>query len=176
MKLPDFLQFEPFNRLREAMGAEDLGDFVFFDPKKNLTGLERIELANQGLPVNPKVLQAASDFTLVFKDSRVLIYHPAPQQPGDWHYHLAECDQVQSLRTHNLLQQLQAKTALPQSEIGNYKVCSDCLQKLRYQNFDAARQRHREYSQRIADEFSLDSFFDKYPVYPVEIKQETPIF
>lgn len=34
MKLPDFLEFEPFNQLRNTMGAEQLGDFVFFDPKK----------------------------------------------------------------------------------------------------------------------------------------------
>jgi hypothetical protein len=176
VKLPDFLEFEPFNQLRNTMGAEQLGDFVFFDPKKNLTGLERIELETRGLKVNDKTLQGASDFTLVFKDSRVLVFNPQPTDLDDWHYHLADCDIIQKYREQQTLNQLQAKTTLPISESGSYTVCPHCLQKLRYQNFDAARQRHREYSQRIADEFCLDSFFEKYPIYPVEIKQETPIF
>jgi hypothetical protein len=176
MKLPDFLQFEAFNKLRATMGAEDLGDFVFFDPKKNLTGIERLELKGQGLIVSAAILGSASDFTLTYKDSRVAIYLNEPESMDDWLYHVSDCEMVHAARASDKLTLFSAKTVVPVHATGTYKVCSSCLQKLRYQNFDGVRQRHREYSQRIEDVFSLTEFFQEYPMYPVVIKKEIPIF
>src|SRR5690625_6686807 len=42
VELPDFLEFAEFNRLRERMGAEQLGAFEFFDPRLHLTADERM--------------------------------------------------------------------------------------------------------------------------------------
>src|SRR5690625_3539173 len=44
VELPDFLEFAEFNRLRERMGAEQLGAFEFFDPRLHLTADERMAL------------------------------------------------------------------------------------------------------------------------------------
>ena len=176
MKLPNFLEFDAFNKIRATMGAEELGDFVFFDPKKHLTGLERLELQADGLPVSADVLSAASDFTLIYKDSRVLVYLANPLEGADWLFHLSDCDLMRKYREDNRLCDFQAKTFLPTHNSGTYKVCTDCLQKMRYQNFDGVRNRHREYSQRIEDSFNLDEFFNLYPIYPVVMRQEVPLF
>lgn len=218
MKLPDFLEFEPFNTLRNTMSADNLGDFVFFDPRKNLTGLERIELEHNGLTIKPECLYTASDFTLVYKNSRVLIYtppagdrHSPPPSSGtqhsqhsetstdqhasqgqaltahimdegharDRHFHIANCDTVRRLRELGALDTYRARTSnlsIDPSESATHRICPNCLQTLRYKDYDAVRQRHREYSQRIQEEFSIREFFQRYPLYPVEIKEDAPIF
>lgn len=176
MKLPDFLEFDAFNKIRATMGADELGDFAFFDPKKNLTGIERLELQSAGLPVSADLLSAASDFTLIYKDSRVLVYLADPLEGEDWLFHISDCDLLRKARDANHLSDYRAKTLLPTHARGVYKVCGDCLQKMRYQNFDGVRNRHREYSQRVEDSFDLEEFFNLYPIYPVVMQQEVPLF
>lgn len=169
MRLPDFLHFEPFNQLREGMSADELGDFVFFDPKSNLTGLERLALEQEGLPVSLPAFRALSDSTLAFKDSRILLY-----QPEGRYYHLGDCAAVTQLMSQGDLKHWRAR--VNDAHIQQQSVCSDCLQRLRYQHFDAARHRHREYSERVQQDFDLTAFFERYPVYPIDDRRSGQLF
>ena len=62
MELIDFLEFEPFNQMRERMGTDQLGQFELFDPERHLTGDERSELARQGMPLPRSVLGRLLEF------------------------------------------------------------------------------------------------------------------
>jgi len=184
--LPDFLQFEPFNRLRSDMGAEELGDFTFFDPKRHVTGLERLSLGNEGLEVAVSELRVLNDFTLAYKDCRVVLYAHADETSSSEQntgaivfYHLADCPVVMDLR--NVDPALSREGSWHVYSNGEAlgvrnRVCNQCLQRLRYQNFDAVRQRHREYSERVEDAFSLADFFKRYPSYPLADSEQAPVF
>ncbi len=177
MKLPDFLEFEPFNDIRQRMDAQTLGDFVFFDPRRNLTGLERSSLAREGLAIDDQDLRVGEDFTLIYKDSRVVMFCSEPQLLTDRYYHLAGCELVEQLRQTDLSQSAwQLRTTEPASSARQYQVCSGCLQRLRYQDYDQYRHRHRSYSERVLESFSLDEFFSQYPMYPVSVTHSAPIF
>jgi len=177
MKLPDFLEFEPFNKIRERMGAETLGEFVFFDPHLNLTGHERLSLEQEGLCVEGDHLRVGDDFTLIYKDSRVLLVSAQPKSSAERYFHLACCNTVELLLAEGLQRSVwQARTNVPESKEGSYQPCSNCLQRLRYQDFDNHRQRHRDYSERVQQEFDLQDFFNRYPMYPVGLMTSAPIF
>lgn len=175
MKLPDFLDFAAFNTLRQTMGAHELGEFVFFDPHLNLTGYERLSLRREGLVVAAEDFYVAEDSTLVYKDSRVLVYCPTPVSSHDWRFHLADCPALTALQAA-AFEGWQARSDTPRSLTGRYQVCSDCLQRLRYQDYDSQRHRHRGYSERIEQEFELAGFFRRYPLYPVSRSSQVPIF
>ncbi len=167
MKLPDFLEFEPFNQVRSAMGATELGAFEFFDPRLHLTAAER-ELLAGGLTLGWAALRCLHDYTLAYKNSRVLIWARDPGQswaaPG---YHLAYCRVLQQLRRQRPDLPLVAATQLPPPDPWPWRVCPDCLQQLQFRGFDAARARHRDYSDRVLEAFELADFFHDYPVYPI---------
>jgi len=67
MKLPDFLEFTPFNNLKERMQVTKLGQFELFDPVHHLTGVERSDLDRFGIMVPLSDIHHLLDFTLVFK-------------------------------------------------------------------------------------------------------------
>jgi len=161
MPLPDFLAFEPFNLLRQQMGATELGQFEFFDPKKHISGDEKLQLQT-GLGVDKGQLLELLDYTLAYKNSRVLISVWEPVSGDDWVYHLATCEKFPQLPT-----EIRATTQRPQHGFGSFNVCVECLQRLRYKGFDAVRNRHRHYSQRLHDDFNLEEFFRQYPTYPL---------
>lgn len=167
MILPDFLDFQPFNVLRQQMGATELGQFEFFDPQLHLTAEELTALQTTGLSVSLVGVRSLADLTLAYKNSRVLLYSTQQQEPV---YHLANCDVLQQARKSGVEYPWTVAVVSPlASHLG---VCSACLQALKYQNFDAVRSRHREYSRRVQDNFSLPDFFKHYPCYPL---QEQPL-
>lgn len=157
MKLPDFLQDEAFNRLRQHMGATELGQFELFDPSRQLTWSEREALAGPGLNVAGNDLRVLKDKTLAYKNSRVWV-----EQEGV--YHLAYCQPMQSLRHHG--PQLHTGTSeWPASKEGG--VCLECLALLQYQGIDARRLRRTEFVEQMREHFSLEEFCREYPFYPI---------
>jgi len=164
LKLPDFLSFEHFNRLRDTMGASELGHFTFFDPKLQLSTAEREALEHTGVPIGGAALRELEDLSLAYKNGRVLVYAEAGV------FHLSRCEDLQLL--------LEAQTALIASTIhpespdlpegGGRLVCDKCLQRLRYKGFDMIRHRHRHYSETIRQSFSVADYFATYPAYPVQ--------
>lgn len=168
MKLPDFLEFEPFNQLRQAMGAEQLGQFEFFDPRLHLTADERDRLS-RGYDLGWSALRCLHDYTLAYKNSRVLLWVDEPGQ--SWAvpcYHLAYCRKLRWLRGERPHQQVSIATRLPPPDPWPWQVCSECLQQLQFRGYDAARGRHKDFSERVREEFELDDFLEHYPQYPVK--------
>ena len=172
MKLPDFSAFEPFLKLRKKMGADKLGHFEFFDPQAHLTVDERNQLES-GFLSQLQSVRVLTDFTLAYKNSRVAVALPTPRQPEEWLYHLAACNGFAALAHSDGQRQVILSTTQPQAEMGSYRVCGECLQRLRYQGFDGMRNRHRQYSLRVQEEFDLSEFFKAFPVYPVIDSEES---
>jgi len=162
MKLPDFLRFKPFNYLREQMGAEQLGDFEFFDPNCHLSAEERQQLQTQ-LHVPVVQIRVLQDKTLAFKNGRVLVTPMASGELFGTVFHLAACDQFLQF-----VGNVSLSTTIPGNGINQLLVCEACLQELHYKGFDVVRNRHRHYSQRLLAEFSLADFFSDYPAYPLD--------
>ncbi|MFT4674801.1 MAG: hypothetical protein ACI9PX_000948 [Reinekea sp.] len=158
MSLPDFTEFDPFNSLRAQMGTDRLGFFELFDPAFHLTGIERSELAHGGLTVSRHEVRSLLDFTLVYKNSRLIVLD------GQC-FHLAECPNLP--RSENL----HISSSLAPLD-GAGSVCSTCLQKLQYQGYDAHKARKESYSREVLDRFSLDQFWTDFHLYPVSEKRD----
>lgn len=157
LQLPDFTLFEPFNRLRESMNATKLGYFELFNPQYHLTGEERSLLERGGIEISSDNLHHLLDFTLVYKNSRVILL-------ADNVYHLARCSKLPS----------QGRFKIATKVIGDksLSVCPDCLSVLHYKGYDPLKARKEAYSRAILDSFSLSEFKTKYPFYPVSEKRE----
>ena len=158
MSLPDFTEFEPFNNLRARMGTDQLGFFELFEPALHLTGIERSDLDQQGLSVARADLRSLLDFTLVYKNSRVLI-------ADGRRYHLAQCAELpvsEPLYIGTSLAALGAAGA----------VCLACLQKLQYQGYDAQKARKEGYSRQVLDNFNLTQFWSEFHKYPISEKRD----
>ncbi len=185
MKLPDFIEFEPFNTLREKIGTRELGFFELFDPAIHLTGSERSELESSGVLLQSSQLRVLPDKTLAIKNSRVLAYIP----DESWYrnrreyptYHLAWCAQLETLAAEHPAQNFLATTRIADDynvlkirgsgEVSlaeqGLVVCKHCLHTLRYRDYDEFRNRRRGYSQKVLSEFSLQDFYRFYQQYPL---------
>lgn len=197
MKLPDFLVFEPFNQLREAMGAEKLGGFVFFDSRLHLRQDELDLLRGPGLPTTVSDCRVLTDKTLAIKDSRVLVLEPVtgaiPESAPDLvagsgvRYHLADCEHVRGMRTcgtnilvvapylYSVDKPTQGKADIIPQALVDAQVCFDCLHVLHYQGLGYGRQRHQHYNAEVQAQFSLLAWCQKYPIYPLALLTE-PVF
>jgi len=187
MKLPDFRYFDPFNNLREKMGADQLGRFSLFDHRIHLAGWEREALDNGGLSVSLSQVRGLEDKTLAHKNSRVLVFLSSGEVNT---YHLAECAALHEARVSLELDHCKVATALvdvDSTEVDStnaeenlegkdFCVCGDCLQTLGYEGFDRQRNRRRAYSEQVQSSFSLVGFFKQYPVYPLDDKPDNFIY
>lgn len=174
MQLPDFLEFEPFNRLRAKMGAENLGEFDFFDPVHHLCSEELEQLQRDAITIDVASVRVLADQTLAYKNARVVLYFSNQGSSTDV-YHLADCVQVKQYRQSSINRgdiTYCESGALPQFR----NICTECLQKIHYRNYDAQRNRHRDYSQRIVDSFSLREYFTEFPSYPLRENVKVNIF
>lgn len=160
MNLPDFLEFKPFNDMRMKMNTEKLGHFEMFDPNIHLTGNERSSLMNvKGLQVPSSQVLRLIDYTLLFKNSRVVIH--------DEHcFHVCACDQIKH------------QEMLTLSNKSKNAVCSACLQLIHYKGYDEHKNRRQQLSESILTEFSIEQFFLEFPVYPIDRHSEVyqPLF
>lgn len=187
MQLPDFLRFKPFNQLRQRMGAERLGHFEFFDPNQHLTADERKALAS-GYTVTASNLTVLEDQTIAYKNSRVIwcenesVDNAAMDQIATSvsasHYHVASCEYF--YRAQGSRSNVQISTDAPHLKgrglnSTSLRICEDCLQTLRFQGFDGVKNRHRQYSQRVLDEFTLELFYSLYPCYPIQFKKQNSL-
>ena len=158
MQLPDFLTFEPFNLLRDKMGADQLGSFEFFDPETQLTGDERSELSHCGIPIRTRKIRLLSDHSLAYKNSRIMVL-------TDGVAHVTNCDDLK-LGSQVLI----GTPGLFSAEVA---PCKSCLHQLRYQGYDMLRERKQELSEKILSKFTFDTFFQHYPLYPVDVISKT---
>ena len=158
MQLQDFLEFEPFNQLRAAMGTDQLGYFELFDPNIHLTGEERSQLDRQGLTLARQQVGRLLDHTLCYKNSRVVLV-------GQGCYHLSHCEALQADHEVTIATSMQ-----PLSPV--LSVCPACLQLLGYQGYDAQKARKEGYNARVLADFALPQFWQEYPPYPIKRDRE----
>jgi hypothetical protein len=182
MKLPDFFEFEPLNRLRGRMGiARDVyGSFsTSVDPGR----LTRDELdlltSGEGIDVRFEELTVLSDGTLAYKDSRVLLYirdvHVYGDRDREPRYHLSNCKTLQEMNAKRKFDRYVIATEVKgifklniisngnkRSERRKLPVCQNCLSSLRFDGFDLQKMA-RTTRQRIVNDFTPDRFFDLYP-------------
>lgn len=157
MKLPDFLEDEAFNQLRQRMNATQLGEFALFDPAKQLTWSEREALEGKGLDIQGAELRPLKDKTLAFKNSRVWLKQ-------DGLFHLGYCPRIQQLRLKQAT--MQVGTYLWQTNKEN-QVCLECLAQVQYQGIDHRRLRRPEFIEQIQEQFSLEEFNQEFPPFPI---------
>lgn len=149
MKLIDFTQDQAFNDLRHEIGAEDLGHFELFDPKKHLTWKEKKFLNEDWVNVPVASLHAHSDKTLAYKNSYIL------SVIGE-EVHFAYCDALKNKINKGSVNSVDV--SLKWELFKDKPVCSYCLHAIAYEGFDVYRHRHQEYNQKIVQSFKLDHY------------------
>ena len=159
MELPDFTTFAPFNALRDKMGTEALGYFELFDPVYHLTGQERSDLARTGIRVEAHQLSRLLDFTLVYKNSRVLVRDQNK-------FHLCVCASFP--REPSSYQIATSESVFD----GRPPVCRDCLQTLHFKGYDATKARKEAYSEQVWERFKLTDYWATYSQYPISEKRD----
>ncbi|GAB1256915.1 hypothetical protein NBRC116494_14170 [Aurantivibrio plasticivorans] len=172
MKFPDFLEFEPFNQIRQTMGATKLGAFEFFDAKVQLSAYERMAL-QKGLVIAASELRVLPDKTLAWKNARVIAM-AVEGQPTVTQYHLAGCEIFDEIAGG--VTSLTVATDAPHTSDSVVQVCEQCLHTLNYSGFDAVRARHQRYAQHVLQTFKLSEYFKAYPSYPITEKKTSLLF
>jgi len=158
MPLPDFIEFKAFNSLRKKMGTDSLGFFELFDPIHHLTGVDRSNLNRHGLDVPSSQLSCLLDFTLIFKNSRVVAIDSNC-------YHISNCSSFPKTDYYHIATSLQSVSV-------DLPVCKDCLQKLQYRGYDSHKARKEAYSMQVYERFSLNEFWRQHYLYPVSEKRD----
>lgn len=162
MKLPDFLEFEPFNTLRERMGAEKLGYFEVFDPKQHLTGEERAELRTRGVAVQRSQVQYLGDHTLAYKNSRIGLVHEET-------LHVTRCHLLDDFQSGQVVSSGAAIASRSDAATSTQAVmaCRHCLHQMRFAGIDLGKERKLHHNERMIKQFTLRQFFVAYPDYPL---------
>lgn len=167
MQLPNFLKDPELNRLREQMGATDLGSFrlAFNVYRFTISDLEQ-SLAGGIIIADLSKVRTLDDKTLSYKDRRVLLHlRDVHVLPGEFRglpaprpaFHFANCAEVRQIRGLEIAPEV----VLVAREDGEFKlrlvdggdvseshehlsVCEECLRELDYADFDIAGffQRH----------------------------------
>lgn len=179
MKLPDFLIFDDFLRLKHAMGipSQKLGNVRAIEIKRVGATREEIrKLAEEGLEINVEDVVSLPDGTLSYKDRRVLLYIRDVSQYGSNYsepkFHISDCNTLQWMRENQRF----AKYVIASRDDGLFRVhyvnrnlrkdrrlqvCQNCLDRLSYEGFQRAMRQDRRRS--AVQNFSISGFFALYP-------------
>lgn len=175
MKLPNFLEFEPFNRLRKQMKADLLEtDELKIIIPPTVSDDELIKMQNEGLDIDIHQVEILADGTLKYKDRRILIYiRDIYVYNGNFfmpRFHFSNCNTIQemkqkgkikhyvaSIRTDGLFDFIKI-TDNKEEKIKNYKlqVCKNCLSHIDYKQYLLNKN-------DVFNNFSLSEFFTLYP-------------
>lgn len=179
IKLPDFIEFEPLNKLRRLMNAK-LVD-INFTVENRLTEEDLKLNSIDGLENdNIDEIKILPDGTLVYKDrTRVLIYiRDVAVYSENWgnlpKFHIANCKTfkemsengkkeryVVSTRTNGDFKVNLIRNNKEESKIVRLLVCMNCLHSIQYKRFYNRLPNEEKYN--IRDTFSIKEYFDLYP-------------
>jgi len=184
MTLPDFLEFEPLNRLRRLLNAPLPAEFSTEYVINHLThdDLDRALEGIEGVTVGDITeVRPLPDGTLAYKDRRVLLYirdrrtfrqhDPRDNLPK---FHIANCRTLEEMRGHGRFEKyvISRRTdgkfkmnfiyAFDKQESAIYelKVCRWCLSRISYRGYSHTGDKRRE---EIYGAFSLTEYFATYP-------------
>lgn len=182
MKLPDFYHFIPFHHIKEKMGIpkDTYGTLEKTLKIESLTEAELEKLTSKdGLEISLNDLVVHDDGTLLYKNTRVILYIrdiPAyGAQKTNPKYHLANCRTLKDMREQKRFERYVVSTRTNgefnvniirsshvQNETMQLLVCQNCLTHLEFNKFSMnwAKNTRLEFVKN----FNLDSFFEKYPV------------
>ena len=184
MNLPNFLQHDGLNRLREQMNAElrSWNSDNDWDPIS-------LALDTIGLDISPDALEYPDDGTLEYNGRKVVIYIRDQQveyQP--YKFHVANCDTLSRMRADNRYDRYVVATRtdgmftvnsydderilIEEGSEHRLGVCINCLKALNYKDYNDCR---RAAQRHIVTEFELQEFFLKYSsqITPTPIHAET---
>jgi len=184
MRLIDFLEYEPFLRLREKMCAERLGSFELFDCENHLTSKEKTLLGSDGLIVPIKKVRVLKDSTLAYKNSRVLMVGAGKKNEVNFgsKYHFSDCQDFVDFCAVGYKSEALLFTSLSvfgskncdvknQYFGGDAKVesfvCQGCLQKGLFFCGEELRRGRRRFREQKEAQFSLELYFKRFHQYPL---------
>lgn len=181
MKLFDFRSQGPLNDLRLKMQARLIDDISLSAKTFGALTIEELEeLSSGGLERYFADCKVEHDLTLSYKGKRVIVYiHDRHQYQDDWDlpkYHIASC---KTLKEQGKKDRYNQKYVVSQRDDGNFSlrifkngimasvfkqlnVCQNCLDVLKWQNFDRLK-RDKVRKLEIVSNFSLVNFYEKYP-------------
>jgi hypothetical protein len=181
MTLPNFIEFEPFNRLRRLMNAPLPDNFssgyvinplTRSDLDKALEGIEGVTIEDIGH------VQPLPDGTLAYQDRRIILYIRdnrvfAGKSIKLPKFHMANCSTlfqmwrrgrfgryVISTRTDGRFRINIMDGSGNESSIIKLEVCKLCLEHLHYEGY---RQGTRRRDKEIYNTFTLQEYFTAYP-------------
>jgi len=179
MKLPNFLDFERFLRLKRAMGIppNQLGSVRAIDLRPGKADSKEIkQLATEGLEVDITDVVPLEDGTLSYKDRRVLLYIRDVSQYGgqysDPKFHFSNCAKLQEMRASLRI----GRYVIASRDDGLFflhyitngrrtekklDVCQKCLSYIRFNGFNFSMPSEDRYE--AVKKFSISDFFERYP-------------
>ncbi len=181
MKLPDFLEFKPFNDIRREMGAHELGAFSLNLNWEEISLEEVAILEKEGIDVEVGDIKFLTDGTIAYKNRRVLLYIRDWKLHGSHSsfpkFHICNCSTLEemiskgrfkryvvSTRTDgiflfNLINSNENQTIEREEELD---VCKNCLWHLNYNDYRTNR------SKAFAM-FELSEFFIRFTCSPIRV-------
>jgi hypothetical protein len=172
MRLPDFTNDAGLLALRRSMGADAPGSFSPSYRPDELTVAELELLATEGKDVSIDDVVVFKDGTLIYKDSRVLVYirDVFGFQPR---FHIADCATLQEMRRADRFGRYVVTTRddglFPVNRVHRQisfqviplRVCQHCLNKLAFDDFSFAL--YQCDRKKIVSRFTIHRFFERYP-------------
>jgi len=181
MRLPDFLNFDPLNKLRKEMGIDG---FIEWNPNikwKDINPEDWKNLHIQGLEVPLEEIKTQSDGTLEYRGRKVVVYirdqisyHRSSLENStdpQYKFHLAWCE---TLRTMTLKGKYKSRYVVSRRTDGIFvvnlfqssqlinknlelkmKVCKNCLGRIDYKGY-------RDNREKTYNEFSIKEYFKIY--------------
>jgi hypothetical protein len=178
--LPNFLDVEPLNKLRRAMGAELIAPITNLQIK--VLTLDEI-LGTTGQDVDINEVEFSEDSTFLFQGRRVILHIRDVQSYGHEltmpKYHLANCRTLQQMWERHRSERYVVSTRqdgvfqLKTSEDGGNSwidrekvldVCKNCLTTLNWDSYKNSSQNQRA---AVFEDFKLKTFFNRYPGSPL---------
>jgi hypothetical protein len=180
MKLPDFLEFKPFNDIRREMGAHELGEFSLNLNWEEISLEEVAILEKEGIDVDVSDLKFLNDGTIAYKNRRVLLYIRDWKIHGNYSslpkFHISHCSTLEdmirqgrfkryvvSTRTDgifnfNLIQSNENQVYNREEKLD---VCKNCLKYLNYNDYSSDRY-------KAFETFDLNEFFARFACSPIK--------
>lgn len=181
MKLPNFLEFKPFNDLREEMGAHELGEFSLSLNWEEISIKEIAQLDKEGIDVDVSDIQFLKDGTIAYKNRRVLLYIRDWKVHGSHEslpkFHICHCSTLEEMIRRGRFKRYVVSTRTDGIFLYNLinsnkdqilereerlDVCKNCLQNLNYNDYITDKD-------KAFKTFDLNEFFIRFICSPIKV-------